>query len=281
MVRLPRYGLLLPACYCGLVTTTCDARERYSNSQQPNQDLTSLMRISRIYTPQELPADSLVELDATRSHYLSRVLRLPLGAEVVLFNGNGQDFPGQIASADKKSTRVMLNKPVLINTESPLHTVLGLGISRGERMDYAMQKSTELGVSVIVPLFTEHCEVKLNAERLDKRLEHWRQIVISACEQCGRAYVPEIVPPQSLCNWVGSNPAGLKLLFDHTQTAVLPTQRPETGVALLIGPEGGLAPNEIAQAHAAGFTGIALGSRVLRTETAPVAALSVLQYLWG
>ncbi len=239
------------------------------------------MRLSRLHTPQPLAADSTVELDEARSHYLSRVLRLGVGARVNVFNGDGQEFPAELTAVGKKQVQLKLGTPFRPDTESPLHTVLGLGISRGERMDYAIQKSTELGVSVIVPLFSEHCEVRLDGERQDKRLEHWRGVAISACEQCGRVIPPQIAAPQTLAAWVASEPAGLKLLFDHTQAAGLPAQRPEQGVALLIGPEGGLAPGEIDRALAAGFTGIALGKRIFRTETAPVAALSVLQYLWG
>lgn len=239
------------------------------------------MRLSRLYTPQPLAAGSSTELDEQRSHYLSRVLRLGVGARINVFNGDGQEFPAELTTVGKKSVQLLLGEPFTPGTESPLHTVLGLGISRGERMDYAIQKSTELGVSVIVPLFTEHCEVRLDGERQDKRLDHWRGVAISACEQCGRVRPPVIEAPQTLAQWVASAPAGLKLLFDHTQTAGLPASRPEQGVALLIGPEGGLAPGEITKALDAGFTGIALGKRIFRTETAPVAALSVLQYLWG
>jgi 16S rRNA (uracil1498-N3)-methyltransferase len=238
------------------------------------------MRNPRIYTPQPLAAGADVELDAQRSHYLLRVLRLPLGASLRLFNGDGLEYPAVLAAASKKFATVSLATPLAVATESPLHTVLGLGISRGERMDYAIQKSTELGVSVIVPLLTEHCEVKLSGERVDKRLEHWRQVSISACEQCGRVCPPRIETPLVLTEWLGSELPPLKLLFDHQQDGVLPSARPEQGVALLIGPEGGFSEAEIALARDAGFTGIALGARVLRTETAPVAALAVLQYLW-
>jgi 16S rRNA (uracil1498-N3)-methyltransferase len=239
------------------------------------------MRISRIHTPQALQAGVEIALDEQRSHYLLRVLRLPLGANLIVFNGNGLEYPAVLTAADKKVARITLAAALTPATESSLHTVLGLGISRGERMDYAIQKSTELGVSVIVPLLTEHCEVKLDGERVEKRLEHWRQISISACEQCGRVRLPRIETPQPLATWVQSNPAGLKLLLDHQQVSRLPATRPAQGVALLIGPEGGLSESEIAKAKASGFIGIALGTRVLRTETAPVVALSVLQYLWG
>src|SRR5690606_16346138 len=156
---------------------------------------------------------------------------------------------------------------------------LALGISRGERMDYAIQKSTELGVSAIQPLVTQHCEVKLQGERQDKRLEHWQQVAISACEQSGRVRVPPVLAPLSLEDFVSTSTAALKLLFDQGERLALSGARPTGEVALLIGPEGGLAPQELALARAQGFVGIQLGPRILRTETAPVAALAVLQQL--
>lgn len=239
------------------------------------------MRISRIYTPQPLRSGTTVELDASRSHYIGKVLRLQPGAELCAFNGDGHEYPARITTMTKKAVSLTLGDARTPATESSLHTVLGLGISRGERMDYAVQKSTELGVSRIVPLFTFHCEVKLSGERLEKRLEHWRQIAISACEQSGRVRVPEIGPAAVLKDWLREELPGLKLLFDHREAAGLPATKPADGVALLIGPEGGLAEEEMLEAGRAGFQGIALGNRILRTETAPVAALSVLQYLWG
>jgi 16S rRNA (uracil1498-N3)-methyltransferase len=239
------------------------------------------MRISRIFCTQVLRSGSDVVLEGQSAHYLGKVLRLPAGASLVLFNGDGHEYAATITAVDKKTCTLQVGAATSPATESQLHTVLGLGISRGERMDYAIQKSTELGVSVIAPLFTEHCEVRLNEERREKRQEHWQQIAISACEQSGRVRVPEVLAPQALAAWVNSKPAELCLLFDHEQAAVLTGPRPAGGVALLIGPEGGLSSAEIGMAVAAGFSGVALGKRVLRTETAPVAALSVLQYLWG
>lgn len=238
------------------------------------------MRISRVFTAQSLQANSEAALDGDTAHYLGKVLRLAPGAVLKLFNGDGYEYPAAIRAVTKHSVLVALGDAHVPATESPLHSVLALGISRGERMDYAIQKSTELGVSVVVPLFTEHCEVKLQGERSDKRQQHWQQIAISACEQCGRVRVPQIVAPLLLADWLPTATTALKLVLDHEEQGALPTARPE-GVSLLIGPEGGLSPAEIAQAKAAGFNGLALGSRVLRTETAPVAALSVLQFLWG
>lgn len=239
------------------------------------------MRISRIYCNSPLAANAEAELGGQTAHYLGKVLRMSAGATLTLFNGDGYEYAATLTHVDKQACTVRVGAQSAPPVESALRTVLGLGISRGERMDYAIQKSTELGVSMIAPLFTEHCEVRLNEERKEKRQEHWQQIAISACEQSGRVRIPEVLAPQALAAWVKTKPAELCLLFDQQQTATLGGNRPEGGVALLIGPEGGLAPAEIKLALAAGFKGIALGKRMLRTETAPVAALSVLQFLWG
>ena len=239
------------------------------------------MRISRLFTAQPLVAQSCVELTDATAHYLGKVLRVEPGHQLVLFNGDGLEYPAVVENVGKQQVQVRVGEARAPATESALHTVLGLGISRGERMDYAIQKSTELGVSVIVPLFTEHCEVKLSGERVDKRQAHWQQIAISACEQSGRVRVPGIETPQTLAAWLGRAEGGLRLLLDHEESGRLAGPRPIGGVSMLIGPEGGLSPAELAAAKAAGFVGIRLGKRVLRTETAPVAALSVLQYLWG
>ena len=171
----------------------------------------------------------------------------------------------------------------LTNTrrESGLTIELGQVMSRGERMDYAVQKATELGVTRIVPLFSERCEVKLSSERQDKRQQHWQQVAISACEQSGRSRVPEIAQPQPLSQWLTQCHSALKLVLHPDAAMPLAQRQAPASVALLIGPEGGLGDQEIAQARAAGFDSLQLGPRVLRTETAPVAALAVLQYLWG
>lgn len=153
-------------------------------------------------------------------------------------------------------------------------------MSRGERMDWAIQKATELGVAQITPLFTERCEVRLNDERAQKRLEHWQQIAISACEQCGRSKVPVIHAPQLLKDWQASVQADLKLVLHPVAQSLTQHATPHT-LAFLIGPEGGLTEGEVAQAAEYGFQPARLGPRVLRTETAPVVALSVAQQLWG
>ncbi|MDT8397303.1 MAG: 16S rRNA (uracil(1498)-N(3))-methyltransferase [Pseudomonadales bacterium] len=239
------------------------------------------MRISRIFVALPLAPGVLVSLPANTSHYLAHVLRLMPADPLILFNDEGREFSASIADISKKQVRVQILEEGQAGTESPLHTHLALGISRGERMDYAIQKSTELGVSEITPLFTEHGEVKLSSERSAKRQAHWQQIAISACEQSGRVSVPVIHAPLGLERWLPALNGGTRLLFHHHQEQTLPKVRPAGPIILLIGPEGGFSAAELALARQADFVTVRLGPRVLRTETAPVVALSVLQYRWG
>lgn len=237
------------------------------------------MRLSRFFVdiPLSLGNHFLPEAQA---HYVGRVLRLAQGDAVQLFDGSGFEYLGQIAACTKKQVEVALTERFAGLPESSLKLWLGQGLSRGERMDWAIQKATELGVSAITPLFTERCEVRLNDERADKRLAHWRQIAISACEQCGRSVVPEIHQPQSLEDWLAQVEADLKLVL-HPVAEPLERHARPSSLAFLIGPEGGLSEQEVAQAQGAGFLSARLGPRVLRTETAPVVALTVAQHLWG
>ncbi len=220
------------------------------------------------------------DLPEAQAHYLSRVLRLTVGAPVQLFDGSGQEYIGELTQVGKKSVQVDLQQSVAGLAESALRIHLGQGLSRGERMDWAIQKATELGVAEITPLFTERCEVRLNQERIQKRLEHWQQVAISACEQCGRSKVPVIHPPQQLKDWQTSIVADLKLVL-HPVAQPLTAHAAPSSLAFLIGPEGGLSETEVAQAAQHGFQPARLGPRVLRTETAPIVALSVAQQLWG
>ena len=240
------------------------------------------MRIPRIYLDQPMSAVANIQLDKRSAHYLVNVLRLREGAEVVLFNGSDHEFLGNVEKLSTKSGTVVIKEERIVNSESQLHTHMGIGLSRGERMDYVVQKSTELGVNIIQPLFTEFCEVKLDKKRELKKLEHWRLVSISASEQCGRIRPPEIRKPVSLQSWLESSlECDKKFLLDHQQESVLQNVFYPASVAMLIGPEGGLSPKEKALALSQGFDGIKLGSRTLRTETAPVAALSLFQFLWG
>lgn len=240
------------------------------------------MRIPRIYLNQTLDAGQEVQLDSRSTHYLASVLRMKPGMQLVLFNGSGLEYHGTINTLEKKAGAFLVEKSVDPQTESRLVTTLAIGISRGERMDYVIQKSTELGVSTIQPLFTERCEVKLDDKRSSKRLEHWSKVSISACEQSGRVVLPTIEQPTSLEMWLASEQDyQARFLLDLNQERELADISTPESVAMLIGPEGGLSENEKALAIGKGFIGLKLGSRTLRTETAPVAALSLFQYLWG
>lgn len=237
------------------------------------------MRLSRFFIDAPL-ALGQHQLPEAQAHYIGRVLRHAAGDAVQLFDGSGQEFLGELIEVDKKRVRVELHETFPGLCESPLHIHLGQGLSRGERMDWAIQKATELGAGAISPIVSERCEVRLKDERADKRMAHWRQVAISACEQCGRSRVPTIHPPIGLDDWLEQVDAELKLVLHPVAETLASHARPQT-LAFLIGPEGGLTEAEVAQAKTHGFQAARLGPRVLRTETAPVVALSVAQQLWG
>ena len=237
------------------------------------------MRLSRFFIDAPLSLGQH-ELPEAQAHYIGRVLRHSAGDAVQLFDGSGQEYLGELIEVGKKAARVELREQLAGQAESPLRIHLGQGLSRGERMDWAIQKATELGAAEITPIVSERCEVRLKDERADKRLAHWRQVAISACEQCGRSILPIIHPPVALNEWQASVQAELKLVLHPIAAPLQSHARPQT-LAFLIGPEGGLSDSEVEQTKAAGFHAARLGPRVLRTETAPVVALAVAQQLWG
>lgn len=237
------------------------------------------MRLSRFFVDATLSLGQHA-LPETQAHYISRVLRHAVGDAVQLFDGSGNEFLGELIEVGKKTVSVELRESFSGQPESPLAIHLGQGLSRGERMDWAIQKATELGATEISPIISERCEVRLKDERADKRMAHWRQIAISACEQCGRSVVPVIHPPIALNDWLAQCDAQLKLVLHPVAEPLLSHAKP-TSLAFLIGPEGGLNEAEVEQAKLSGFHAARLGPRVLRTETAPVVALSVAQQLWG
>lgn len=239
------------------------------------------MRIPRIFTEQPLLANTSVELEAGPSQHLSRVLRMKPGDSIILFNGSGGEYPATISLSDRKRVVVATGSLEAVERESGLRLQLGVAMSRGERMDWVVQKATELGVCVIAPLVTERTEVKLRGEREDRKLRHWRQIATSACEQSGRNRLPRILAPQVLDQWLPSVRADIKLVLHHTAHSSDPGASAPSSAALLVGPEGGLSAVEIDAAEQAGFSGLQLGPRVLRTETAPLAAIAILQARWG
>lgn len=238
------------------------------------------MRISRIYTEARLTSHATIELTGDQAHYLGRVLRTKVGHVVALFNGEDGEFQGEVLAVSKKGVEILLADSVTTKAESLYPVHIGLGLSRGERMDYAIQKATELGVTEITPLFTEHSEVKLNDERAEKRRLHWQKIAINACEQSGRCTIPTIHPPASFNDWLEQVPAGQGFMLDHLGSSAFTTERPDA-TFLLIGPEGGISDDEKVAATHAGFQSVRLGPRVLRTETAPVVALTAIQLRWG
>ncbi|AMS15522.1 16S rRNA m(3)U-1498 methyltransferase [Pseudomonas sp. NFPP07] len=237
------------------------------------------MRLSRFFIDAPLSLGEH-ELPEAQAHYIGRVLRMAEGDALQLFDGSGNEFRGTLLEVGKKRVVVRLDESFAGQVESPLQIHLGQGLSRGERMDWAIQKATELGVNEITPIFSERCEVRLKDERADKRLAHWRQVAVSACEQCGRSRVPVIHPPVLLADWIKQTQADLKLVLHPVAEPLVSHAKPAT-LAFLIGPEGGLSDAEVDQAQDAGFLPARLGPRVLRTETAPVVALAVAQQLWG
>ncbi|MCH9769513.1 MAG: 16S rRNA (uracil(1498)-N(3))-methyltransferase [Gammaproteobacteria bacterium] len=239
------------------------------------------MQIPRIYCPQALSLNTSIQLDADSARRLSQVLRLKKGATVILFNGDGSDYTAQIIEINKSNTMLEVKQQATLHTESRLKLHLGQGISRGERMDFCVQKSVELGATSITPLFTEYCQVKLTGARLEKRLQHWQGIAKHAAEQSARANVPTIHKPVLLEDWFGQA-AGLKLICEPTAAATLTgLQQIPSEISLLVGPEGGFSDAEIQAAITASFQAIKFGPRILRTESAAMVAMSLLQYRWG
>jgi len=240
------------------------------------------VRCPRIYSPQPLSPNAPIALAAEASHHLAKVLRMQVGEALILFNGDGSEYPATIAAIDKRNVHVAVERVVADSRESPLQLQLGIAISKGERMDWIVQKATELGVAKITPLYSERVEVRLQGERAEKKLAHWRGIAIAACEQCGRNRLPQIDELQNLDAWLAATTADAKFVLHHRSAIALDTaMTAPRSVALLIGPEGGLADYEIAAAEAKNFAPLQLGPRVLRTETAPLAAIGILQFLWG
>lgn len=239
------------------------------------------MRIPRVYTDQPLTLNEPIALNEAAAHYLGKVLRLPAGRPVTVFNGAGGEFQGHLSRVHKKQVEVVLDSFDDSDRQSPLAVELAVGLSRGERWDFVLQKATELGAHRIVPLLSERTEVKLSGERLEKKQRHWRQTLISACEQCQRNRLPELAPLSPLAAYLDGCTSEQRWVLHHRDSQGLPTGGAPQSVSLLIGPEGGLSDAEIDAARRAGFEPLTLGPRVLRTETAPVAALSIVQHLWG
>ena len=239
------------------------------------------MRVSRLFLPVPLQRGEQIELDQDSAHYVRTVLRLHKTAPIILFNGDGGDWSAVLGEVSRKRVAVTVNNWIERDVESPLRTILGLSISRSDRMDLSVQKSVELGVNGITPLLTERSVVQMKNEKKLQKIRHWQKIAQHAAEQSGRTRVPEISQPCQLYNWL-EEPTGLKIFLDPNANISLAQLQPTEGlVTLLSGPEGGFSDNERESAKLAGFVPVRLGSRILRTETASLAALAAIQMLWG
>lgn len=241
------------------------------------------MPTPRIYLPTNLQVGAEATLDARALGHVVRVLRLCVGDTVVLFNGDGNDFTAELIEVRKDHALCRVHATHSCMTESPLSIELAQGISRGERMDYTIQKAVEMGVQRIIPLSTERSQVKLSGEREEKRLQHWQGIILHACEQSGRSRIPELLPVQRLDQWLNKRTPVTHALFLDPEGSVSVGSlcAPVDSLSLLVGPEGGLSSHERELAKLAGYLRLRLGPRVLRTETAALTALAAIQSIWG
>jgi 16S rRNA (uracil1498-N3)-methyltransferase len=245
------------------------------------------MRISRLYVEARLQPGASLTLPPDASHYLATVLRLGAESSLIVFNGSDGEFTASIKTASKKQVVVSIAEQLRPPIKERLQIHLGIGLSRGERMDFVMQKATELGVSRITPLYCQFGEVRFKEpKRLDNKLRHWQQVVVNACEQCGRITVPIVETPIALPeylteNTLAENTISPKLLLHTGEAPSIKEIAIQSNAMLLSGPEGGFADAEISAATQAGYQAVSLGPRILRTETAPLAALAILQALYG
>ena len=243
------------------------------------------MRVTRLFVEAPLHPDCAVALPAATVAHAVRVLRLKAGDAVTLFNGDGKEYPARLIKVGTREARVAVEAVATPARESPLRITLVQAIARGEKMDWIIQKATELGAARITPVSTEHSEVRLDAERGTKRLDRWRAVAIAACEQCGRNVVPEIDPPAELGAWQGNDvapePGARWMLYPEGVTRLRDVELRPGALALAVGPEGGFGGSDLATLRAQGFRELVLGPRILRTETAGIAALAALQALYG
>ena len=237
----------------------------------------------RLFCPPPLAAGAETALPRSAAHHASRVLRLKRGDEVTLFDGEGGEFHAALARVDARGVTARLGGREPVERESPLDVTLVQGLATAERMDYVIQKAVELGVAGIVPVATARSVTRLDATRAQRRLEHWREVAIASCEQCGRNRLPRLYPACNLLQWLNEpSSASLRLVLAPDGAQSLSAIGPPAGaIEVLVGPEGGLGPEEAAAALAAGFRAVRLGPRILRTETAGPAMLAAMNALWG
>lgn len=239
------------------------------------------MRVPRIFQNQTLSPFSRITLDEHASRHLLTVLRLEKGHKIILFNGDGYEYPAEIVQTKRHSLEVKIKESIAKNFESPLKIHLGQVVTKGEKMDYILQKATELGVTNITPLFSTRAEVRLKGDRSEKKMEHWQKVLFSACEQCGRNRIPVLNPPLKLPDWVAARTESINLVLDHRSERSLKSMPLKNPVAILVGPEGGLTFEEKMLSERHGFTRVHLGPRILRAETAGLVAVTLLQALAG
>ena len=240
------------------------------------------MRLIRVHVDSPLTEGARVTLTGSAAAHAQRVLRLEAGDALTLFNGDGQDYPSRIAGVGRGTVEVAVEGRAVARAESPLPVTLVQGIARAERMDLVVQKATELGVSAIVPVATSRSVVRLDRDTRERKLAHWRGIAVAACEQCGRARVPALAEPLPIASQLAAPPAGLRILLaPDADISLAAAARGARSIEFLVGPEGGLDDDEREAAVAAGYLACHLGPRVLRSETAAIAALAILQAVAG
>lgn len=242
------------------------------------------MALTRLFIKEQLSPGQQLQLDAEQARYIGKVLRLRVGDALTVFNGQGGEFAATVVAVGKNSAVLLIGEQHEVETESPLKVHLVQGISRGDRMDLVVQKATELGVKRISPVLTEYGVVKLDAARAAKRRAHWQGVAESACEQSGRTRPPLVDEPMGLNAWFGARTKEADtdlILRPGANIALASLAAPVTKVCLLIGPEGGFSDSEYEDAEVAGFNAVSLGPRILRTETAAIAAIAVMQSRWG
>ncbi len=243
------------------------------------------MEENRFYHSENLELKHVVELGTQTHIHATKVLRLKVGDQFALFNGDGFDYVARVIELSKHNTSVEIVDRYEVNHESPLKITLSQGLAAGDKMDWIIQKAVELGIQSIQPLLTERSIVKLDRERADKKLEHWRTVAISACEQTGRSIIPDISSPVHLTQWLSNqNPItdSLKLILTPAKAQnINHLEKPSSPVIFMVGPEGGFSEKEMNLALSSTFIPVNFGKRVLRTETASIVALSIMQNLWG
>jgi len=241
------------------------------------------LTVPRLYHPNSsLAPGQIAQLDAKTSHHVIRVLRLRKNSEVILFNGDGNEYLSELVDENTKHCSVRINSIQTRQTESPINIILMQGISRGDRMDTSIQKATELGVNVIIPVICERTQVRLNHKQTQKKCDHWQQVIISACEQSGRCVIPELTPVITYDEALNMTSDCFKIILNpESKAGIKSLEQPVGNICLMVGPEGGLSQNEIDQAIENNFKQIQFGPRILRTETAGPACIAAIQTLWG